>query len=117
MNLLPKICVGLLLMPAASLCAQVDITSTQAPDSPTTNPDTDSRMTTPPPVSAQAYPASYPGGEKSNYLRGGVAFSSAYSDNELGSIAGKPISDVSYSVGPFIALDETTSRLHWGLTY
>ena len=28
-----------------------------------------------------------------------------------------PVSDVSYSVAPFIALDETTTRLHFILTY
>jgi hypothetical protein len=106
-------------MSAASLCAQVDTTSAQtaAVANPAIGQDNDSRMMTPPPVSGQAYPASYSGGEKSNYLRGGVAFSSAYSDNALGSITGKPISDVSYSVGPFIALDETRSRLHWELMY
>jgi hypothetical protein len=74
-------------------------------------------MMTPPPVSGQSYPASNSAGERSNYLRGGVAFSSAYTDNALGSITDHPVSDVSYSVAPFIALDETTSRLHWGLTY
>jgi hypothetical protein len=74
-------------------------------------------MLTPPPVSGQSYPNSSGAGERSNYLRGGVAFSTAYFDNAQGSIAGQPVSEVSYSVAPFIALDETTSRLHWGLTY
>ena len=122
MNLFHKICVGWLLLSAASLCAQVDSTSAQpatanSADNPTNSSDNDSRMMTPPPVSGQSYPASNSAGERSNYLRGGVAFSSAYTDNALGSITDHPVSDVSYSVAPFIALDETTSRLHWGLTY
>jgi hypothetical protein len=28
-----------------------------------------------------------------------------------------PVSDVSYSIWPTIALDETTSRLHWAISY
>ena len=37
-------------------------------------------------------------------------------DNVLGG-ADHPISDVSYSVAPMIAVDETTPRLHYLLTY
>jgi hypothetical protein len=123
MKLSLKICVGLLLLHAVCLWCQVDNTARQPAmpnneENPTNNPDQSaSRMLTPPPVSGQEYPASFSAGEKSNYLRGGVAFSSAYSDNALGSVAGKAISDVSYSVAPFIVLDETTSRLHWALSY
>src|ERR1700730_14129884 len=123
MKLFHKICVGLLLTPAAPLWSQVDRSSTQpAPaygaDTPASSADiSDSRMLTPPPVSGQEYPTSFSGGERSNYLRGGLAFTSAYTDNAIGSVTGKPVSDVSYSVAPFIALDETTSRLHWVLTY
>jgi hypothetical protein len=123
MKLFQTMCVGLLMLPVASLWSQVDNPGAQpgmtnSVDNPATNPDqNDSRMLTPPPVSGQSYPASYTAGEKSNYLRGGVAFSSAYSDNALGSVGGKPISDVSYSVAPFIALDEATARLHWVLNY
>ena len=32
-------------------------------------------------------------------------------------VGGKPVSDVSYSVGPTLALDETRSRLHFVLNY
>jgi hypothetical protein len=46
-----------------------------------------------------------------------MSFTSAYTDNALGAVSGHPISDVSYSVAPFIALDETMPRLHWVLTY
>jgi hypothetical protein len=123
MKLFHKICVGLVLIPATTLWSQVDSSSTQpAPaygaDTRASSADiSDSRMLTPPPVSGQEYPTSFSGGERSNYLRGGLAFTSAYTDNAIGSVTGKPVSDVSYSVAPFIALDETTSRLHWVLTY
>ena len=76
-------------------------------------------MMTPPPVSGQSYPVAPTSQERSNYLRGGVTFSTAYSDNVLGATGSNsaPVSDVSYSVWPTIALDETTTRLHWTLNY
>ena len=72
----------------------------------------DDRMLTPPPVSGQSYPTSPTPAERSNYLRGGWHSPALYTDNALGSVNGHPVSDVSYSVAPTIALDETTSRLH-----
>jgi hypothetical protein len=50
-------------------------------------------------------------------LRYGLTFNTAYSDNVLGGISTNPVSDVSYSIWPTIALDETTSTLHSVLTY
>jgi hypothetical protein len=79
--------------------------------------NTGDRMLTPPPVSGQSYPLATVSEERSNYLLGGVTFNAAYSDNVLGSTSGAPVSDVSYSVWPTIALDETTTRLHTTLTY
>ena len=123
MKVFQNICIGLLLLPAASLWSQVDSTSTQpatvsnADNSANNSDNNDSRMLTPPPVSGQSYPTSLSSGERSNYLGGGLAFTSAYTDNALGSVNGQPVSDVSYSVAPFVALDETTSRLHWVLNY
>jgi hypothetical protein len=75
------------------------------------------RMITPPVVSGGSYPAAPESQERSNYLRGGVVVTTAYSDNVLGSTTGSPVSDVSYSVWPTVALDQTTSRLHWDLNY
>jgi hypothetical protein len=78
------------------------------------NPDL---MVTPPPVSGQAYPIEMSSQERSNYLRGGFAFTSAYTDNALAGLGSTPVSDVSFSIAPTIALDETTSREHLTLTY
>ena len=74
-------------------------------------------MLLPPPVSGQNYPLSFTSEERSNYLRGGITFNSAYSDNVLAATSARPVSDVSYSVWPTIALDETTPRLHTVVTY
>ena len=79
--------------------------------------DTEDRMLTPPPVSGESFPVSFTSEERSNYLTGGLAFTGAYSDNVLTATNGAPSSDVSYSVWPTLALDQTTSRLHWVLTY
>jgi len=123
MKLSLKICVGLILLTNACLWSQVDTNLPQpaAVDNegnPTNNPDNnDNRMVTPPPVSGQEYPTAFAAAERSNYVTGGLAFTGAYTDNALGSITGNPVSDVSYSIAPFIGLNETTSRLHWDLNY
>ncbi len=75
------------------------------------------RMQTPPTVSGAAYPTTYAAEERSNYLRGGLTFTTAYSDNVLGGTTTNRVSDVSYAIFPSIALDETTPRLHWVLSY
>jgi hypothetical protein len=75
------------------------------------------RMLTPPPVSGEAYPRLPASEGRSNYLRGGITFNTAYSDNVLGSTNALPVGDVSYSVWPTLTLDQTSSRLHWVLAY
>src|SRR5580658_466998 len=123
MKLFETISVGLVLLTAAPLWSQDEQRPVPAPAATgpisdvSANEDAD-RMQTPPPVSGQSYPTSFTSGERSNYLRGGVAFTTAYTDNAVGSVNGAaPVSDVSYSVWTTIALDETTPRLHLGLTY
>ncbi|MGC2543598.1 MAG: hypothetical protein WA372_20535, partial [Candidatus Sulfotelmatobacter sp.] len=122
MKLLGWMCAGLLLLSAATLWSQVDNTPPDntpgAPVPAVVGPqNTSDQMLTPPPVSGQSFPTSFASGERSNYLRGGLAFTSAYTDNAVGSVDGHAVSDVSYSVAPFVALDETTPRLHIVSTY
>ena len=118
MKLFEEICVGLLLLPVAPLWSQVDTTPTAPVPAVTGVQSSNSdQMLTPPPVSGQSYPTAPSAGERSNYLRGGVAFASSYTDNALGSLNGYPVSDVSYSIWPTLALDESTSRLHIVSTY
>ncbi len=75
------------------------------------------RMLTPPPVSGQFFPVQVGDQERSNYLRAGLAFTTAYTDNALMGLETHPVSDVSYSIAPNIALDETTTRMHMKLSY
>ncbi len=117
MKLWEHICLGLLLVPAGTLWSQVNNTSTQSGLDVLGSSSTDDPMKTPPPVSGQSIPTQIISEERSNYLRGGVAFTAAYTDNALGSVSSKPVSDESYSIGPTLALDETRSRLHFVLTY
>jgi hypothetical protein len=122
MKLFESICIGFLVLSAMPLYSQVDTPAKQpapaygADDSQDNN---DIRMRTPPPVSGQSYPIMPISQERPNYLRAGVTFSTAYSDNVLGATGpnSTPASDVSYSVWPTLALDETTTRLHWAVNY
>src|SRR2546422_3207379 len=79
--------------------------------------DAGGHMVTPEPVSIEGYSMNFTSeGERSNYLRGGLTFGSSYSDNVSPS-GGQPISDFSYSVWPFITLDQVRSRQSWDLSY
>jgi hypothetical protein len=96
----------------------VPVTNTASNPDPGSAPlNVEDRMRIPPTVSGQSYPTVSASQERSNYLRGGVVFTGAYSDNALGPVNGHPESDVSYSVAPTVALDETTTRLHWVMSY
>jgi hypothetical protein len=101
-----------LLMMAMPAWSQVDTNGT-APASPVSDA---APMLTPPPVSGQSYPTAPAGEARSNYLRYGLTFNTAYSDNATESSSGS-ISEASYSLWPTIALDETTLTLHSVLTY
>jgi hypothetical protein len=115
LRILERIGLGLVLLAAAPLWAQggaaipAPAVSGQA--------DTGEQMMTPPPVSGQAYPVTFSSETRSNYLRGGITFDTAYSDNVLTGLDGKPVSDISYSIAPTIQIDQTRPRLHWNLAY
>jgi hypothetical protein len=113
---------GFLLLAALPLAAQVSSSPEQpAPAYGADNGQSDNGdlMRTPPTVSGQSLSMAPTSMERSNYLRGGIAFTTAYTDNVIGSTGAdsKPLSDISYSVFPTIALDETRNRLHWTLQY
>jgi hypothetical protein len=74
-------------------------------------------MVAPAPVSGEGYSMGFTSETRSNYLRGGLMFSSAYDSEATIGTNGQPVSDVSYSIFPTISLDQTRSRLHWVLSY
>jgi len=100
-------------VPPANSAANPDAGSDSGP----VNSNSDDRMVTPPLVSGQSYPTASVSQERSNYLRGGVLFTTAYTDNAVGLVNGHAESDVSYSVSPTLAIDETTTRTHLVMTY
>jgi hypothetical protein len=102
---------------AAAAPAATQASVALATDTTTAPAAVEDRMQTPPPVSGAAYPSTYLAEERSNYLRGGLTFTTAYSDNVLGGTTTNRVSDVSYSIFPSVALDKTTPRLHWVLSY
>jgi hypothetical protein len=77
----------------------------------------DTRMMTPPPVSRDVYPVVVGVESRSNYLDGGLIFTTAYVDNLVGEDTTKPISDETYSFLPTISLDRRTSRQGESLQY
>lgn len=100
---------------AVPLWSQSDSTGAQPAAS--GSMESDDRMATPTPVSGEGYSLAFASETpRSNYLRGGLTFGSAYDDNILGSST-LGISDVSYSVWPSISLNQSRSRLRWDLTY
>lgn len=124
MRIFNSICLGVALLANVPVWSQQEQHTVPAPalsapllDISVSNNSDPDRMLTPPPVSGDAYPVWFTSEERANYLRGGVSFNSAYSDNVLGATSATPVSDVSYSVWPTISLDETTSRMHALLTY
>ena len=53
---------------------------------------------------------------RTNFLRGGLSFGTAYDDNVLPS-SGHAISDVRYSIWPNLSLQQSRARLAWSLNY
>ena len=79
--------------------------------------DASAAMLTPTPVNPQGYSMEFASETpRSNYLRGGFAFSSAYVDG-ITVNGSAPVSDITYSIWPTIALDQSRSRLSWDLAY
>ena len=109
------------LLATVPLWSQSDqVPATPAPDTASADIVTssdDPRMLTPPALTGATYPTAPTSEERSNFLRAGITFNSAYDDNVLGGISTHKTGDVDYSVWPTITLDQTTTRLHSLLTY
>jgi hypothetical protein len=109
--MLTRICFGLALLVAMPLWSQVEPSATGPA------PTSGDPMQTPPPVSGESYPTATGAETRSNELRGGLTFETAYDDNVLASETTAPVSDFSYSIRPTIAIDQMTSRLHNNFSY
>ena len=109
---LTRTCLGIALLATLPAWAQVSSPIAPAPGS-----GSGEQMAVPPPVSGQAYPTEVGGETRSNYLRGGLNFSTAYIDNMYPGSSASPTSEMTYIVLPTISFDQTTSRQHRMFTY
>lgn len=109
--MLTRICLSFALLFAMPVWSQVEPDATGPP------PASEDQMQTPPPVSGEAYPTATGSEARSNFLRAGFTLNTAYNDNVLAGATAKPISDLTYTISPTIALDQTTSRQHRIFTY
>jgi hypothetical protein len=103
------------LLGASVLFAQDD--SSGAPSAATGPGGSGGAMLMPAPISGAGYSMGFTSETRSNYLRGGLTFSTAYDTDAATGVNGRPVSELSYSIWPTISLDQTRSRLHWVLTY
>jgi len=111
--MLTQVCLSIALLVALPACAQVVPAATGG----TPAVDEETPMQTPPPVSGEPFPTLSTSETRSNYLRGGLSFETAYDDNEVPYGTTHPIGDVMYSVRPTITIDLTRPRFHQTLTY
>jgi hypothetical protein len=101
-----RVCL-IVLLTAPTIWSQVDAGAAPAAEEP---------MATPSPVNVEGPSLAFVAEqEHTNYLRGGLSLSSAYDDGLLTSTGAA--SDISYSVQPSVAIEETGARLHWSLFY
>jgi hypothetical protein len=103
---------GLVLLLVTPGWSQLKVTPFETTDTPVD----ESRMQTPPPVSAQAFPAIVGSQMRSNFLGAGLIFTTAYNNN-VTTDGTNPVGDVVYSILPTISLDRTTPRQHLSLIY
>jgi hypothetical protein len=115
-GMLIRVFVGIILLALCPLWAQV-ADSGGAEAAGTSPSGGGGAMVTPAPVSGEGYSMGFTSETRSNYLRGGLMFSTAYDTDATTGANGQPISDVSYSIFPTISLDQTRSRLHWVFSY
>ncbi len=108
--MLPRVTLILVLLTGCLAWCQVEASRSE-----TDNSADESQLNVPPPVSNQAYSSEFAGDTSSNFLRGGLTLSSAYSNNVTG--GANPVGDMSYSFWPTIGIDKTTEQLHLLINY
>jgi hypothetical protein len=108
-----RFCLGLVLFATVPVWSQVAPSATGAP----VGSEDDVQMQTPPPVSSEPYPVAVGSESRSNYLHAALILNTAYENDVVGGGNAHPIGDVTYTIWPTIALDQTTSRQHRTFTY
>jgi hypothetical protein len=83
----------------------------------TTGGATSTEMATPPPVSGMSYPTQVRSEVRSNYLRGGIVYTTSYIDKFTQDPGDTPIAETTLSFLPTLALDATSARQHATVSY
>lgn len=81
------------------------------------SPDEDLRMTVPPPVSGMDFARITGDEDRSNFIRGSVAFDTAYIDNAFSGEFTRPLHETTFTIRPNIAFDRTTPRDRESISY
>ena len=109
--MLSRICLSLTLLVAMPIWSQVESSATSSA------PSSEDAMRTPPSVSGEFYPTATASETRSNSLRAGMYFGTAYDDNVLGAESLTPVADIAYTIKPTISFDQVKSRLRQTFTY
>lgn len=75
------------------------------------------QMRTPPPVSVKSYPTAVGAKMRSNYLHGGISYSTSYVDNYYPGTGGAPLSETTLTTRPTMELDLARARYDLKTTY
>jgi hypothetical protein len=110
-HILAWACLVLVLLPARRVWCQAEANTQTASGSSSEA----AQLQVPPPVSGQGYSTAFVGQDESNYLRGGISLSGAYSNDVSG--GSTPVGSSSFSIWPTIMLDRTTYRSTLQLNY
>ncbi len=110
--MLKQACLGLVLLAAMPAWSQVAPAATGG-----AGIGSGDEMLMPPPVSNAVYPTVTGNERRSNYLRAGVTFDTAYDNNVLFDYTSNPVSSTIYSIRSTFAFDKVTPRLKQTLTY
>src|SRR5258708_18221373 len=111
--MLRVICLIVVLISITPLWAQVEPSATGG----VLTSDDDLRMRVPPAVSGESYPKTVGSEERSNYLGGGLVFTSAYADNLMQITSPTAISDETYSILPTLKVERKTPKQTQSLNY
>lgn len=106
-----KICMGFMLLMALPASPQAISPVNPAPI------QGGDQMAIPPPVSGEAYPTAVGSEVRSNYVSGGMSFTTSYVDNLYPGTGNSSIAETTYSILPTVNLDQATSRRHATISY
>src|SRR5271166_3254902 len=106
-------CLGLLLLLPAQVWSQVDANVAEDDH----GAMEEAPLQAPAPVSGSAYATGFTSETESNYLRGSMTITGAYSNNITGIETSNPVGGASFSIWTKLELDKSTSRGHYLFSY